>query len=128
MLRNTLFAAGLLAVTLNLAGCPLTGTTRLTNQGGGALITAGAKIASGALGNLNPDEIQILSDTAAQSPSVPDVEMTDEEAQAVVDFLDANSVNTVADLRGLIEAASEDPSAIVIPDSVRNLFDSGAFD
>ena len=112
-----------------LSGCIFPTDPRTSNQGGGNILTATGKIASGQLASLTPDEIQILADTAAQAnPQIPDIQLTDEQAQAASDFLKANNVNTVEDIQQLIEQAQQDPNSIVIPDSVLSLINAGAFD
>lgn len=112
-----------------LAGCFIPLDPRTSNQGGGNILTATGKIASGQLGSLTPDEIQILADTAAQAnPQIPDIQLTDEQAQAASDFLKANNINTVEDIQNLVEQAQQDPNSVVIPDSVMSLINAGAFD
>ncbi len=121
----TACAVGTLSI---LAGCLFPLDPRTSNQGGGNILTATSKIASGQLASLTPDEIQILADTVAQAnPQIPDIQLTDEQAQAASDFLKANNVNTVEDVQRLVEQAQQDPNSIVIPDSVTTLFDAGAF-
>lgn len=126
--RGTLAVCALSMLSI-LTGCIFPTDPRTSNQGGGNILTATGKIASGQLSSLTPDEIQILADTAAQAnPQIPDIQLTDEQAQAASDFLKANNVNTVEDVQNLIEQAQQDPNSIVIPDSVTALFDAGAFD
>ncbi len=108
-------------------GCVFSTDPRTSNQGGGNILTATGKIASGQLASLTPDEIQILADTALQAnPELGQVELTDDQAQAASDFLKANHVNTIEDIQALIEQAQQDPNSVVIPESVLTLIDSGA--
>jgi hypothetical protein len=123
-----LCAAGLLGI----AGCPLQ-ESRLTNQGGGNILSATGKIVSGTLSQLTPDEIQILADRVSTTLAdlnneTEPVELSDEQAQVVADFFSQNNVGSVSDLNGLIAQAEEDPGSIVIPEGVTDLSDAGGFD
>lgn len=107
------------AVLTLATGCPMATESRTANQGGGSLLTAGAKVAGGNISNLTPDEIQIVMDKAIElKPSLAISPLSDTEAQAVVDFFQANNLNTLDDVVSLIQAAENDPSAVVIPASV----------
>lgn len=120
------------SVLLSIAGCPVAATeSRTNNQGGGSLITAGAKILGQNMSTLTADEIQILADKAAEfAPADKQEQLTlsDEQAAAVTDFIDANGVDSVSDLEALIQQAEDDPGSIVIPESVLDLIEGGAFD
>ncbi len=113
---------GLLAVA-QIAGCP-TIDARTGNQGGGSLISAGAKIAGGELSSLTPDEIQIIADTVGNLNPDFKQEVSDEQAEASVAFLKANGLNTIEDLQSLAEKAEQDPDAVTIPDSVLSLIEA----
>lgn len=117
-----LTSMGLLLV---LAGCPDGGRT--SNQGGGSIITAGAKLAGGNIGDLTPDEFQILCDNAPvllpqlapqYGVDVNNVEiptLSDEDAQLVVDYLGENSIQTLDDLVNAINAGTltDPPQALL---------------
>lgn len=107
-----------------LTGCPF-GNTRTTNQGGGTVITAASKVVGGRMTSLTPDEIQIVSD--AISDLSPDVSLFigDDEAAAAVDFLQANNLNSIEDIAAFAEQAANDPSGVVIPESLIQLVGSG---
>lgn len=123
MIRMRLVAGlGLLALT-QIAGCP-TIDARTGNQGGGSLISAGAKVAGGNLSSLTADEIQILADAVADFNPDFKQEVTDDQAAAAVEFLKANDINTIEDLQQLIEKADADPDSITIPDAVLTLIDA----
>ncbi|RMF80653.1 MAG: hypothetical protein D6744_08000 [Planctomycetota bacterium] len=112
---------------MTLTGCPQQ-ATRTSNQGGGNIITAGAKVAGGNISSLTPDEVQVLADKVASNTTDLDIpELTDEQAAAAVDFLVANDVNTIEDVQNLIEQAEQDPTSIEIPDSIQELIDAGLF-
>lgn len=112
---------------LTLTGCPQQ-STRTNNQGGGNIITAGAKVAGGNISSLTPDEVQVLADKVASNTTDLDIpELTDEQAAAAVDFLVANNVNTIEDVQNLVEQAEQDPTSIEIPDSIQELIDAGLF-
>lgn len=123
------------ALTLPLlTGCPQVAVDEFSNQGGGNLVTATSKIVGGRLGELTPDEVQILGDRVTQVAPLVEAEVieageiSDDEAEAAVDFLVVNDINTVSDLRDTIELAGENPEAVVIPQSLANLVIAGAFD
>ena len=115
------------AMLVALTGC-LSLDPRTSNQGGGSLISAGAKVAGGSLATLTPDEIQILADEASNlSPDIQIPELTDDQAEVVSEFLQVNNVNTLNDIEQLVENFENDPDSIVIPDEVTELFDAGVF-
>ncbi len=101
---------------------------RTSNQGGGNILTAAAKIAAGRISTLTPDEVQILGDTvSANSPQV-EISITDEQAADAVRFLKDNNVNTIQDIQRLVEQYRRDPDSIEIPQSIIDLFESGGFE
>jgi len=118
-----LFGIATVLILVTLTGCFSMPWTRTGNQGGGSLVTAVAKLTSGKLGVLTPDEIQILTDAVRRLADVDVPPVTDEQAAAVVKFLDDNNVETVEDLEALIKQAEEDPSSIVISDEVREVIE-----
>jgi hypothetical protein len=106
---------------LSVAGCP-TSPERTSNQGGGSLLSAGAKIANGQLASLTPDEVQILADMlSAQDPNI-ELVVSDEDAQAAVEFLQLNEINTIEDLERVASDADQDPNSVIIPDGVLAIF------
>lgn len=119
--RKTMSLVVAISASTLIAGCPTATLDRTANQGGGSVITAGAKIASGKIGSLTPDELQLMHDKAIQlNPELAAApELTDEQAAAAVEFLDANGLDTLDDVVELIEDASENPDTIVIPESVQ---------
>ena len=118
----TLTLAASLLVTVT--GCPF-GNTRTTNQGGGTVISAAGKVAGGQMTNLTPDEIQIVSDTISDlSPNVS-LFISDDQAAVAVDFLQANDLNSIEDIAAFAEQVADDPSGVVIPDSLMQLVNSG---
>ncbi len=125
MTRNRTMTALIAGSTLLwVAGCPF-GNTRTSNQGGGTVITAAGKVAAGQMTTLTADEIQIVSD--AISDLSPDVSLFigDEEAAVAVDFLQANSLNSIDDIVAFAEQVANDPSGVVIPESLLQLVQSG---
>ena len=58
---------------------------------------------------------------ATRSTRFAGVEITDEQASAAVDFLEANDLNTVNEIKALVD----NPGSITIPDSVQALLDAG---
>lgn len=109
----------------NLFGAP-----RTTDGGGGNILTAGVKVANGTMTQLTQDEMQILSDqvsslVAAASPGTTLPEMTNDQADAFIEFLTVNTVpggmsglNSIEDLQNFAAAAQADPSIVNVPDSL----------
>lgn len=119
-IRSALFGLAGLSL-LSIAGCP-GADSRTSNQGGGSIVSAAAKVASGQMTTLTADEVQILGDQiAARSTRFAGIEVSDEQADAAVDFLDANDLNTVSEIKALVD----NPGSIQIPESVQALLDSG---
>lgn len=124
-IKSISITAAIVGMLALLTGCP-TVSTRLTNQGGGSLLSAGAKVAGNNLLALTPDELQILSDTAAAAiddPQIAGFEMSDAEASALLEFLEVNAIDSIDDLQAVVD----DPGALTIPDSLESLTDAGAF-
>lgn len=107
----------LLPTLLLTTGCGA--DPRTSNQGGGNIITAGSKVASGELTSLTPDEIQILGDQLSNFvEGAPDVDLTDEQAEVIEQVLEENGIDTIEDAIAL----SQNPGDIVIPDEFLDLF------
>jgi hypothetical protein len=122
-LRKSAVVALLTVTALALTGC-LGMSGRTGNQGGSNILQATAKLAADNLSGLNPDDIQVLADLAMDFANIDIPEVTDEQAAAVVSFLEANNVTTIASLQALIQQAEEDPESIVIPDDVRAVIEA----
>lgn len=122
--RRTCVAFLSAAGVLTLGGCPFF-VTRTNNQGGGTIFSAVSKFTSNNMTNLTPDEIQIVTDTVSDLSPQVEILVGDEEAQAAVDFLVANNLNSVQDVAALVEEAGDNPDAVVIPESLQQLIDSG---
>jgi hypothetical protein len=105
-----------------MGGCLLPAfDSRTSNQGGGTIVTAVNKVTSQQLARLTADELQILADAFSElSPDV-NITLTDEQAQAAVDFLVTNEVNSFAD----VETLANDPDAAEVPESLQAIIDSG---
>lgn len=107
-----------------LAGCPV-GDPRTGNQGGGSVISAALKLANGTLTSLTPDEIQLVTDLVSDLNPDIDVVINDDQAEAAVDFLVANNVNSIEDIQALIAQAENDPNSLTIPASIEALIEAG---
>ena len=125
MLR--LVSVGLCCLTLVLlTGCPFAASdARTSNQGGGSLLlTALPKVLNGQMTQLNPDELQLLSDfILEQAPTTTrdTVEtLSDDVAEALSWFIDDNDINTLDDVTYLIEH----PDQIVVSDDVEQFLNS----
>lgn len=96
-----------------LTGCP--------SQSEGNLITALSKVAGGTMTDLTATEVLILIDRIGDvNPQVAGITVTETEADAAVEFLQANDINTVSDIQALVN----NPAGIVVPDSVESLVES----
>ncbi|GAG03522.1 unnamed protein product, partial [marine sediment metagenome] len=84
VIKPTILGGFLAATLLTLTGCPFV-QNRTNNQGGGSILTAGAKVVGGSMTVLTPDEIQIVTDTVRDVANNPDLpQVTDEQAQVAV--------------------------------------------
>ncbi|GEM_PF-2410789 len=111
--------AGLVALALVvLPGCPQ--AAPMENE-----VTWGIKAATNQLTSTTPREWQAVADKVDELVPEADISLTDEQAQAVVDFVQANDLNSVQEIVDLVEQVQADPSTVndlVIPDSVMELF------
>jgi len=101
-----------------LAGCVSVSSERTSNQGGGSMLTAGAKVANNQLADLTADEIQLLADMISELAEEVDIFLTDEDAAVIRDFLMQNNLNSIEDIQNLIaeaQAADDPLSVVVIP-------------
>jgi hypothetical protein len=116
------------ALTATLAGCVFPAApARTSNQGGGNLLTLGLKATQGQLTTTTADEWQILFDTVSEANANLDIELSDDQAEAVVDFLGENNLDSFQDIEDLVTRVEQDPSLIdeiVIPDSLMTLITS----
>lgn len=101
---------------------------RLTDGGGGDVLSAGLKVVQGSMTTLTQDEVQQLSDQIngiirSSIPQFNPSPLTNAQADAFIAFLRANSVpgapgtglNSFEDMQRFAAAAIVDPSIIVIP-------------
>lgn len=115
---------GCALTVLVIGGCPAV-EQRLINQGGGSVLSAVMKVASGAMSDVNPDELQILGDLISELNPAVDLYITDDQAQAGVDFVNANELDTLQDVFDLVEMSQENPGVVVIPESIQSIANSG---
>jgi len=104
---------------------------RLTDGGGGTLISALDKVAQGNLSGLTQDELQLLSDQINQAiqsanPGAPVNPLTNEQASAILEFLAANNLNSPEDFDAFSMQAEMDPDSVVIPPSLITAFSGDA--
>lgn len=100
-------------------GC-ISSPNRTSNQGGGSILTAAAKLAGGQLSSLTPDEIQVATDFAIDNFGLEVPSLEDEQAEAVVTFLNDNNLNSVED----IQALADNPGDVVVSDDVKDAIES----
>jgi hypothetical protein len=117
------------AAALGLAACfVLTGTLgcllapvvpeRTSNQGGGTILTATGKVLDGQMTQLTADEVQIVMDQISDLDPQLDLTLDDDQAQAIVDFLAANGIDSLDDFQDLT------PGTIQLPQGVAQLFEN----
>ncbi len=131
VMRRMVFSVMVAGMLLTVTGCPGAGGDSTSNQGGGSIITTGAKIANDEIGDLNPDEWQIAFKWAPTVADVTGIDLTeygelpqlsDEEAQAIVDLLDDNDVNTMSEAGQLVDQMAS--GEVEIPESLMSLYES----
>lgn len=107
------------SVGLVVLGCgliPMPGRT--CDQGCSSPALAAGKILTNNLGGLNADDVQVLADLATQFAGLDLPAVTNEQAAAVVSFMQANGITTIESLQAKIEEAQENPGSVVIPPDV----------
>lgn len=110
------------------AGFVLTGTLgclfapvvpeRTSNQGGGTILTATGKVFEGQMTQLTPDEVQMVVDQINDLSPQVDLTLDDDQAQAIVDFLAQNGINSFDDFQNL------DPATVQPPQGATQLFEN----
>jgi len=127
MIRQMAFVIVVSVVLASLVGCPTT-DPRTNNQGGGSVLSVTSKITSGNIGEMNADEWQILLDNAPTLAALVGIqlpqditisELTDDQAQAIVDLLKANNITTLEQLQqalidGTLDASDVPPELMDI--------------
>ncbi len=117
------------AAALGLTACfVLTGTLgclfapvvpeRTSNQGGGSMLTATGKVFGGQMTQLTADEVQIVTDQINDLNPQVDLTLDDDQAQAIVDFLAQNGINSFDDFQNL------DPGTAQLPQGAAELFEN----
>lgn len=105
MNQTAKFGIVTLAAALSLAtvgGCPGS-DARTSNQGGGSLLSAGSKVLNERLSSLTPDEVQIATDIILTQPDSLIDPLTDDQAQAIVNILNDNNLNSLDDIQNAID-------------------------
>ena len=111
--RLSLEALGISPSTINA----LMRDRRTANQYGGDPRSALAKVTAPRFTAMTPDEVQILGDGASTVDDELSISLTDEEAQAVVTFLNTNALNSPDELAAYLDVPDNTvPSTI--PDGV----------
>jgi hypothetical protein len=117
--------AVLIPVAVLITGCPSVAPPENA-------VTWGIKAATGRLTDTTVREWQAVAEKIdARTPEV-ELSLNDAQAQAIVDFVQANELDSIQDVLSAIETAQNDPASLaddfVIPDSVIDLFTDGAAD
>lgn len=121
MFTRKIALAAAAASLAGIAGCPTTGESRTENQGGGSVVTAGIKVLNSNLAALTADEVQILVDRVDERKPNITIDLTDEQAQAIVDFLADNGLTSIS----AVAAVIQNPDGLVIPPSLEALVEAG---
>lgn len=92
-------------------------------------ITWGWKAATGRLTETTPTEWQAVANRVNAFTPDANVSLTDEQAQAIVDFIQANDLNSIQEVTQLIDQVQTDPNSVdvEIPESVTDLFGADGF-
>jgi len=88
-------------------------------------VTWGIKAATNQLTSTTPREWQAVAEKVDEMVPEADITLTDDQAEAIVDFVQANDLNSIQEIADLVEQVQADPSTVndlVIPDSVMELF------
>ena len=113
------------AILITIAGCAGL-DSRTGNQGGSNIVSVGLHLANDTLGAMNPDDWQVLTDNLPQFASTLGIDignaslppMSDDEAAALVAFLDANGANTTEDIQSLV--AQIEAGTVEVPEELLN--------
>ncbi|MGE3182217.1 MAG: hypothetical protein AB7N71_11350 [Phycisphaerae bacterium] len=89
--------------------------TRLGNQFGGDLRSAYDKVTGNGYQRLTPDEVQFFGDEATDVSASVDATLDDEEAQAIVNLFQDESLNNSADLATFL---ADPANSVKIPDAI----------
>jgi len=95
---------------------------RVANQYGGDLRTAYQKVTEPDLRKLTPDEVQIYGDEASEVDNTINLELTDEQAQAIVDLLRREDLISSADVREFMENPDNEVPSVIPDGALRKLF------
>ncbi len=106
-------------VALGLSGCVGVGGCN-----GDPATTGLIKVETGQMTQLTPAEVEALVQSVALQQGLQLPPLTDAQAQAVVDILNANGINSIGDVAAFIQKAEQDPSSVVIPPSAMELLPS----
>jgi len=112
------------AVLLFATGCPWVAPPENA-------VTWAVKAATSRLTETTPREWQAVVERVDERIPAVDISLTAEQAQAIVDFVQANDLDSIQEIVSLVEDAKNDPSVIEeieIPDSVMDLFDESQVD
>lgn len=112
-----LMACFVLAGTFGCLFAPVV-PERTSNQGGGTILSATGKMVGGRMTQLTPDEVQIVADQINDLNPQVNLTLDDDQAQAIVDFLAQNGINSFDDFQNL------EPGAVQPPQGVAPLFEN----
>lgn len=110
---------GLAAACANLGGCPMASTCNESDLL--AVIPALQKINDCGLKELTSCDVLVLANAVETFADDVQLDITTEDADAVVEFIHANDLSCLEDIEQLLTEAIQNPGSVVIPDSVFEL-------
>ena len=114
-LRHAVLSCAVLAL---LTGCPRVAPPENA-------VTWGVKATTGRLTQTTTTEWQAVAERIDNRTPERDISLDDAQAQAIVDFIETNDLNSIQAIIDLVRDAQNDPSVaeeITIPESVTDLF------
>lgn len=104
--RNAVWVVVLFLPVLAMVGCASVAPPE---------VSGGTKVLMGRMTSLTSTEVQAMA-------SVANITLTDAQAQAIVQFLVDNNINSLNDAEALITKWQTDPLSVKLPDGFLQLF------
>jgi hypothetical protein len=95
---------------------------RTANQFGGDLRSAYLKVTNAEFASMTPDEVQLYDDAAGAADATAALNLTDAQAQAIVDVLVTNNIQTKDDMTAFLDNANNVIPAGVPSGSLKTIF------
>jgi hypothetical protein len=85
-------------------------------------VTWAVKAAAGHLTEATVTEWQAVAEVIDEVIPGVDVTLTEAQAEAIVEFVQANEINDLGDVEEMVDQAQTDPESIEVPDAFMELF------